>query len=105
MHNNHHYSVLMHADAEQTSYSETFSVSSFLNPRSYFNKSGATLFSRFVRYEIGKRQKRTNQRCHLKDLPQRIPQFPYFYGKEDGRADVERTCGDMQWVEKDDTSC
>lgn len=44
MHNNHHYnSVLMHADAEQTSYSETFSVSSFLNPRSYFNKSGATL--------------------------------------------------------------
>ena len=59
MHNNHHYSVLMHADAEQTSYSETFSVSSFLNPRSYFNLSGSTLFY-IVQYEVGKRQNRTN---------------------------------------------
>ena len=60
MHNNHHYnSVLMHADAEQTSYSETFSVSSFLNPRSYFNLSGSSLFY-IVQYEVGKRQNRTN---------------------------------------------
>ena len=58
MHNNHHYnSVLMHP--EQTSYSETFSVSSFLNPRSYFNLSGSTLFY-IVQYEVGKRQNRTN---------------------------------------------